>query len=116
MHLVLAALHRDTRQHARRLDALGRPRSSVTGHETARQDIVQRMLHARQRLRGIVILVVNVQVVMLYGVAALRRQQIVVHEGLGALRSKFHHHARWCVGVHVRILTRHVVALDVHDV
>ncbi len=116
VHLVLGALHRYAGQHRRRLDALGRPRCAVTGNEAARQDVIQRVLNAGQRLRGVIVLVVYVQVVVLHGVAALVREQVVVDEGLGGLRRKLHHHARRRVGVHVGILARHVVRLDVDDV
>ena len=116
VHLVLAALHRDAGQHGGRLDAPSRPRSTVSGNESAVQDVVQRMLHAGQRLRRIVVLVMDVQIVVLHGVAALRRQQIVIDEGLGGLRCKLHHHTRRRVGIHIGILARHVVVLDVDDI
>ena len=57
----------------------------------------------------------NVDVVVLHGVAHLLAQQVVVHERLGALRGKLHHHAGRGVGVHVGILARDLVFLDVHN-
>ena len=116
MHLVLTTLHRDTSQHRGRLNTLGRTRSTMTCHKAAVQDVVQRMLYAGQRLGGIIVLVVDVQIVMFHSVTTLTRQQIVVHERLGSLRGKLHHHASWRVGIHIGILTRYVVALDVDDV
>ena len=88
----------------------------MTSHKTTVKDIVQRMLHTGQRLRGIIVLVVNVQVVMLHSVTTLARQQIVVHERFGRLRRKFHHHASRRVGIHISILARYVVALDIYDI
>ena len=45
VHLVLGTLHGDTSQHRGRLNALGRTTGTVSGNETAGQDVVQRMLH-----------------------------------------------------------------------
>ena len=56
------------------------------------------------------------QIVVLHGITALLRQQIVVDEGLRGLRGKLHHHACRGVGIHVRILTRHIGMLHVYDV
>ena len=53
---------------------------------------------------------------MLYGITALRRQQVVVDKGLGALGGEFHHHTGWRVGIHIRILTGDIVILDIDDV
>ena len=88
----------------------------MTSHETTIQDIVQRMLHTSQRLRGIIVLVVDVQIVMFYSITTLVRQQIVVHERLGRLRSKLHHHTSRGICIHIGILARHIIALDVHDI
>ena len=71
VHLVLSALHRYTCQHAGRLNALCGARCSVTGSKSVLQDVIQRVLHAGERLCWVVILVVNVQIVMLHGVATL---------------------------------------------
>ena len=77
--------------------------------------MIQRVLHAGQRLRGIVVLVVNVEVVLLHGLAHLVAEEVVVNERLGGLRSKLHHHSRGRVCVHICIFARDVVALDVDD-
>ena len=116
MHLVLGALHRDTGQHRCGLDALRRARGTVAGDEAAVQDVVQRMLHAGQRLGRIVVLVVYVQVVVLHGIATLLAQQIVVDEGFRRLRGKLHHHAGRGVGIHVGVFARDIIIFDVHDV
>ena len=71
VHLVLAALHRDTSQHRGRLDTLGRARGTMSGYETTGQDVIQRMLHAGERLRRVIVLVVDMQIVMLHSVAAV---------------------------------------------
>ena len=88
----------------------------MTCHKTLIEDIVQRMLYAGQRLGGIVILIVYMQIVMLYCITAFGRQQIVVNEGLGALGGKLHHHTGWSVGIHIGILTGDIIVLDVHDI
>ena len=85
-------------------------------NKTTSQDVVQRMLHTGQRLRGIVVLIVDMQIVMLYGITTLARQQVVVNEGFGGLRRKLHHHACRRISIHIGILARHVVALDVDDI
>ena len=48
-----------------------------------------------------------------HGIAHLFRKQIVVDERLGGLRCELHHHAGGRVGVHIGILARNVVRLDV---
>ena len=116
VHLVLATLHGDTGQHRGRLNALGTTRGTMTCSKSVLQDIIQRVLHTGERLRGVIIFVVDVQIVVFYGVAALFREQIVVDEGFGGLARELHHHARRRVGVHIGILARNVVVLDVHDV
>ena len=116
VHLVLSALQRDTSQYAGRLDTLGSTRGTMSGSKTVLQDVVQWVLHASKTLGRIVILIVNVQIVMLNGVATLLAQQIVVYEWLGSLAGKLHHHARRCIGVHVGVFARHIVILNVHDI
>ena len=83
VHLVLCALQRYTSQHRCRLNTLGRTRGSVTSYESTRQNVIQGMLHAGQRLSRIVVLIVDVQVVMLGSITALLRKQVVVNERLG---------------------------------
>ena len=87
----------------------------MTGREAVVQDVIERMLHTGERLRGIVVLVVHMQVVVAHGITALLRQQVVIDKGLGALRGELHHHTGRCVSVHVRVLAGHVVVLDVDD-
>ena len=88
----------------------------MSGNEAAGQDVVKRMLHAGERLRGVVVLVVYVQQVVLHSLAGIVREEVVVNEGFRALRRKLHHHASRRVGIHVGILARDVVVLHVHDV
>ena len=85
VHLILGTLHRDTCQHRGRLDATGRTRSPMPGYKTTVKDMVQRMLHTGERLRGIIVLVMDMEVVPLYGVAALFREEVVVDKRLGGL-------------------------------
>ena len=79
------------------------------------QDAIQRMLHTGQALRRIVVFIVNVQVVVGHRLLHLGTQQVVIHEGFGRLAGEFHHHASRCVGIHVGILTGHIVRLDIDD-
>ena len=116
VHLVLGTLHRDTGQHRCRLDTAGRARGSVSGDEAALKDMIQGVLHTGERLRGVVVLVVDVQIVMGNGVAGILREQVVVDEGLCGLRGELHHHACRRVGVHVSILAGDIVVLDVDDI
>ena len=115
VHFVLRRLHRYAGQHRSRLNAACRTAASVPGIEAMLQYVVERMLHAGERLRGIVVLVVDVDVVVLHGIAGLFREQVVVDERLCRLAGKLHHHACGRVGVHVGVLARHVVVLDVDD-
>ena len=116
VHLVLGALHRDTSQHRGGLDALGRARGAMSGDEAAGEDMVEGVLHAGERLGGVIVFVVDVEVVVLHGLAALLGEQVVVDEGFRGLRGKLHHHACRGVGIHVGILTGDIVVLDVDDV
>ena len=115
VHFVLRGLHGDAGENARRLDALGGARLAVAGEEAAVQNLVERVLHARQRLRRVVVLVVDVDVAFADGFLDLGREQIVVHEGLRRLARELHHHARGRVGIHVRVLARDVVRLRLDD-
>ena len=115
MHLVLCRLHRDTGHDAGRLDTFGRARLTVSGTESVGEDTFQRVLDAGQTLRGVVILVVDVQVIVAHSLLGLVAQQVIVHERFGRLAGKLHHHACRRVGIHVGILARHIVALDVDD-
>ncbi len=58
----------------------------------------------------------DMQVVMLHCLARLFAEQVVVDEGLGGLRSEFHHHACRCVSIHVRVFAGDIIVLDVHDI
>ena len=115
MHLVLHGLHADTAQNRSGLDALCRTALAMAGLETILEDTVQGVLHAGQRLGGIVVLIVNVQVVVLHGILHLIAQQIVVNERLGGLAGELHHHTGRSVGVHVCILAGNIVVLDVNN-
>lgn len=78
-------------------------------------DMVQRMLHACQALGGIIILVVDVQIVTGHGIQHLFTQQIIVHKRLGGFAGKLHHHACRGIGIHVGIFAGDVVGLDVDN-
>ena len=79
------------------------------------KDGVQWVLHASERLGGIVILVVNMDVAVLDSLLHFGAQQIVIDERLGRFARKLHHHAGRSVGIHVGILTSDVVVLHTDD-
>ena len=83
--------------------------------ETVQKDIVKRMLAASKALCRVIVLVVNMQIVVTYGIHNLLAQEEVINEGLCCLAGKLHHHTRRSISVHVRILTGNVVRLDVDD-
>ena len=85
MHLVLYSLHADTAQDTGRLYALGRTTLAVTSLKAVLQNLVQGMLNAGKRLGGIVVLVMNMQVVVLHSLTNFLTQQVVVHKGLCSL-------------------------------
>ena len=115
VHFVLRGFHRNTSENARRLDAFRRTGFAVPGNHAAAQNFVQRVLHAGQRLRRIVVLVVNVNVAFAHGVFDFGREQIIVHERLRRFAGKFHHHSRRRIRVHVRVLARDVVRFRFDD-
>ena len=88
---------------------------AVAGDESVVEDAVEGMLHAGERLGGVVVLVVDVEIAVAHGLAGLVGEQIVVDEGLGCLAGEFHHHAGGRVGVHVGVLARDVVVLGLDD-
>ena len=88
----------------------------MSGDEATLENMIQRVLHTGERLRGIVILVVNMQVVVFHCLTTLVGEQIVVNERLRGFRSKLHHHTCRCIGIHIGILTCHIIILDVHDI
>ena len=115
VHLVLTSLQGDASQYGCRLDALGRTGRSVTCRESVAQDDIERMLHTGERLGGIIVLVVDVEIVVLHSQTRILREQVVVHERLGGLGSKLHHHAGRRVGIHVGILASDVVLLCIDN-
>ena len=75
------------------------------------KDGVQWVLHACERLGGIVILVVDVNVTVLGSGTHVFIEKIVIDERLGGLAGELHHHACRCIGIHVGILAGDVVLL-----
>ena len=115
VHLVLGGLHRDAGDDTGRLDALGGARLAVASHVALLEHLVQRVLHAGETLGGIIVLVVDMQVIAAHGFTCFLAQQVVVDEGLGGLAGKLHHHAGRRVGIHVGILAGNVVILGIDD-
>ena len=71
VHLILCTLHGDTSQYRGRLNALGRARGTMTRDKTTSQDVIQRVLHTGERLSRIIILIVDMEIVMFYGITAI---------------------------------------------
>ncbi len=115
VHLVLSSFERDTGLYRSGLDALGGARLGMGSLQTVLQDGVQRMLHAGERLCGIIVLVVDVDIAVLSCEAHILVEQIVIDERLGGLAGKLHHHACRGVGIHVGIFAGDVVLLGTND-
>ena len=93
-----------------------RTAGAMSGGKAALKDVVEWMLAACKRLGGIVVLVVDVQVVVLHGIAHIVGEQIVVDEGLCGFRCELHHHSCRGVGIHVGVFAGDIIVLDVDDV
>ena len=115
MHLVLHRLHTDTAQYRSRLNTLGRAALTMPRLKTIFQNLVQRVLHTRQRLRRVIILVVDMQIVVLDRLLDIITQQVVVHERLRRLARELHHHTRRRISIHISILASHIVVLDIDN-
>ena len=115
MHLILACLERDAGYDGSCFDAACRTRLAMTCHEAMFKDMVERMLHACERLGGVVILVVDMEITASHGFARLIGEEIVVDEGFGCFGGELHHHAGGGVGVHVGVLAGDVVVLGLYN-
>ena len=73
------------------------------------------MLYTGQALRGIIIFVVDVQVVLADGIQNIITQQVIVYKRFGGFTGKFHHHPRRSICVHVGIFTSDIIGLDIDD-
>ena len=73
------------------------------------------MLHAGETFGGVVVLVVNVQVVVAHSLASLVAEQIVIDEGFRCLAGKLHHHAGWRVGIHVSVFASDIIILGIDN-
>ena len=115
MHLVLGGLHRDTGDNTCSLDALSRARFAMTSHIALLEHLVQWVLHTGQTLGGIVVLVMDVQIVTAHSLTCLLAQEIVIHEGLGRLASELHHHAGRGIGIHVGVLACDIIIFGIDN-
>ena len=115
MHFVLSGFKRYAGYDAGCLDTFGRSRFAVAGNETVVEDIVERMLYASEAFGRVVVFVVNMDIVVAYGIAGFRCEEIVVYEGFCGFAREFHHHSRGRVGIHVGILAGDIVVLCLDD-
>ena len=115
VHFVLSCLQGDAGNHARCLYSLGGPGFAVTGDESVLENIVQGVLYAGERLGGVVVLVVDVQIAVLHCLTRFRGEQIVIYKRLSSLGGELHHHTRGRVRVHIGVLAGDVIVLGFDD-
>ena len=115
VHLVLHRLHRDAGKGGGRLDPLRGTHRRMAFLETVHKEHVRRMLDAREGLRRIEVLIVDVDEVGLHGGGHLGGKEAFVHEGLAGLGGELHHHPGRRVRVHVGVLARDLVRLGLQD-
>mgnify|MGYP006916025813 CR=1 FL=1 len=115
VHFVLDRFHRDAGKDACGLDPLRGTGFAVAGLESVLEDKVQRVLDAGKGLCGVVVLVVDVDVILCDSFADVVGEEALVHIALGCLGGELHHHSGGSVRVHIRILTGDVVHLRVDD-
>ena len=68
VHFVLGGFQWDAAQYAGGLNAFRRARLSVSGREAVCKDAIQRVLYASQAFGGVIILIVDVQIVLADGI------------------------------------------------
>ena len=83
----------------------------MTCHKSVSENTVKRMLHASKTLCGIIILVMNMYIAIIYSLSDCRRKKIVVNKRFCGLAGKFHHHSRRRIRIHIGILSGNVIAL-----
>ena len=115
MHFVLCRFERDAGDHACRLDSFCGTRFAVAGDEPVFEDAVERMLHASEAFGGVIILVVNVDIIVFHRLLHFGREEIVVDKGFCCLAGELHHHPGRGVGVHVGVLAGYVVVFRLDD-
>ena len=87
----------------------------MTGGESVCQDTVQGMLHTGQALGGVIVFVMDVQIVLADSIQYFLAQKIVVDERFGGFAGKLHHHACRCVGIHIGVFAGDIIRLDIDD-
>ena len=115
VHFVLCGLERDARNNRCGLDAFGRARFAMAGNETILENFVEWVLHAGEALGGVVVFIVNVDIVVAHGVASFFGEEVVVDEGFCGLARKFHHHAGRRVGIHIGVFACYVGVFCLYD-
>ena len=115
MHLVLASFQRDASQYSCSFNTLSRTARSMTSGETMLKDDIQWVLNASQTLGWIIVFVVDMNVVVHDGVANILWKEVIIDKWLGGFWSKLHHHAGWCISIHVGIFTSNVIVFGIDN-
>ena len=73
------------------------------------------MLDTGETLSGVVVFIVNVEIVGSHSLTCFFAQEVVIDERLCGLAGKLHHHAGRRVGIHVGVLAGDIVVLGVDN-
>ena len=57
----------------------------MTSDKATGQDVIQRMLYTSERLGGVIVLIVDVEIVVFYRITTIFREQIVIYKRLRGL-------------------------------
>ena len=87
----------------------------MSGNKTFLKHPVKRMLHTGKTLGGVVVFVVNMEIIAFYGFASFLREEIVVDKRLCCLAGKLHHHSCRRICIHIGIFACDVVRLGFDD-
>ena len=111
-HIVLIGLNRNAGEARISADGIRLAQESVSGRKAAAEQLQQIDLAAVERDQG-KIFIVDVNPVLFVRLAELVRQNIVVHEVLGALRAELQHDAHGRIRIDVGIVALEV---DIHRI
>ena len=88
---------------------------AMTRHKTSLKNAVERMLHTCQTFGRVVVFVMNVYIVVFYGLLGCGGQQIIVDKRFRGLAGELHHHSGGGICVHVCVFTRNVVIFRLYN-